>query len=97
MAYDGVSFEALLVQIVKLSLTLIEVIKICTFNCNPSMCFIDLNLKLECKFGSYLNSEDIFDSLNYQVLSHRPELIINVCVVHFFRTPLLLQELKCLV
>lgn len=39
------TLNSLVIEVVELSLTLVEVVKVCTLECNPSVSFIDLGTR----------------------------------------------------
>lgn len=82
--YNLVSLDALFIQIIKLRLALVEVIKIGALHRNPCMRFVNLDCEL------------VLDPLYDQVLSHRAELIIDISIIDLLGFPLAHQQLESL-
>lgn len=82
--YNSMTQDAISIKIMQLSLTLVELIQICSFKTYSSMWLI--NLKTFKFWLIYLHSEFVLDSLDCQILSHRTELLVNVSlkIISFF-------------
>jgi len=88
MAYDSVTLEALSVQIMYLSLTLVKLI----LNQHIQVQFLHgphrpIRKDKLMKSHSYINNEIVADPLNSNILPHRPKLIINIFVICLFILP----------
>lgn len=89
--YNLVSLDPLAVQIVKLCLTLIKVVKIRELQGDPGMSLVDLKKARLRNAPSYFDCECILNPLDDKILPHRAKLVIEVHVVCFLIPPLLLH------
>lgn len=73
------TITAVLIQIMKLCLALIELVEVCLFQGDTGVRLVHADCQV------------VLDALNGHVLAHRAELLIDVSVVVIFVLPLLAQ------